>query len=51
MTGDNLVTDLDLLVGQPVQLIHDLVDKLVRLLDLRVELLSDLPCVQDATDS
>ena len=32
-----LLDNLDLLLSQSVQFIHDLVDELVRLLDLRVE--------------
>jgi hypothetical protein len=39
LLADRLLNDLDLLVGQSVQLIHDLADQLVRLFDLRVELL------------
>ena len=37
-----LLDNLDLLLSQSVQFIHDLVDELVRLLDLRVKLLGAL---------
>ena len=42
---DCILNDLDLLVGQPVQLVDDFVNQVVGALDLLVEFLCPLDCL------